>query len=64
MTIEQLIGQLQALAAELPAGTTVYVPEKTRLNGAGWCSPRTVEHGYDPHPISAPHPAPLVVYVS
>jgi len=63
MTIEELIAQLQAAAAELP-GATVYVPEKTRLNGAGWRSPRTVEPGCDPHPVSAPHPAPLVVYVS
>jgi hypothetical protein len=65
VSIDGLIGQLQALVdAGLPPGTTVYVPEKTRLNGAGWRSPRDISPGYDPHPISVPHPAPLVVYIS
>lgn len=65
MSIERLIGQLQALIdVGLPPGTTVYVPEKTNRNGAGWRSPRKVEPGYDPHPIGADHPAPLVLYIS
>lgn len=65
MTVETLISHLQALVdVGLPATTTVYVREKTNLNGAGWCSPRKVDPGYDPHPISAPYPAPLVVYIS
>jgi hypothetical protein len=65
MSIEGLIRELQGLiGAGLPAGTTVYVREETALNGAGWVSPRQVCPGHDPHPISAPYPAPLVVYVS
>lgn len=65
MTIETLIGQLQALIdLGLPPGTTVYVREKTNLNGAGWRSPREVKPGYDPYPVSAPYPAPMVVYIS
>lgn len=65
MTIGALISQLQVLIdLGLPPGTTVYVREKTNLNGAGWCSPREVKPGYDPHPVSASYPAPLVVYVS
>ena len=64
VSIEGLIRQLQDLVeAGLLPGTTVYVPEKTNLNGAGWCSPREVKPGFDPHPISAPYPAPLVVYI-
>ena len=65
MTIETLISQLQGLIdAGMEPGTTVYVREKTNLNGAGWCSPRTVDPGYDPHPLSAANDGTLVVYVS
>jgi hypothetical protein len=65
VSIETLIGALQAhIDAGLPPGTTVYVPEKTKLNGAGWASPRYVRPGYDPHPLSAANDGTLVVYVS
>jgi len=65
VTIEKLISSLQALVeGGLPPGTFVYVPEKTRLNGACWRGAHTIKLGYDPHPISRPDPAPLVVYIS
>jgi len=65
VSIEILISQLQEFVdAGLPPGTTVYVREKTNLNGAGWCSPREVIAGYDPHPLSAANDGTLVVYVS
>lgn len=64
MSIGDLIGHLRALVdLGLPEETTVYVPEKTNLNGAGWCSPRSVQPGYDPHPLSAANDGTLVVYV-
>lgn len=65
MSIEALIGVLQAhIDAGLPPGTTVYVREKTTLNGAGWVSPRYIRPGYDPHPLSAANDDSLVVYVT
>lgn len=64
MSIDALIGQLQAYRElGLPGETIVYVPEKTRLNGADWCSPVSVYPGYDPHPLSAANDGTLVVYV-
>jgi hypothetical protein len=65
MSIETLIAALQAhVDAGLPPGTTVYVREKTALNGAGWVSPRTLEPGFDPHPLSAANDGTLVVFIS
>jgi len=65
VTIETLISHLQELIdAGLEPRTTVYVREKTNLNGAGWTSPRTVTTGYDPYPLSAANDGTLVVYVS
>jgi len=62
MRIEELVSKLQDVAAVMP-GATVYIPEKTRLNGAGWVSPRTIKPGYDPHPLSAANDGTLVVYI-
>lgn len=65
MNIEGLIARLQEfIEAGLDPRTTVYVREKTNLNGAGWVSPRTVATGYDPHPLSAANDGTLVVYIS
>jgi hypothetical protein len=66
VTIERLIAALQdlVLSDQVPPGATVYVREKTALNGAGWVSPRTLEPGYDPHPLSAANDGTLVVFIS
>jgi hypothetical protein len=65
VNLETLMSRLQELIdAGLDPRTTLYVREKTNLNGAGWVSPRTVTTGYDPHPLSAANDGTLVVYIS
>ena len=64
MNLGRLIRELEAWRDELGSDTTVYVREKTRLNGAGWVSPRTIEPGFDPWPLSAANDGTLVVFIS
>lgn len=64
MSIDTLISRLLALKSSgVPGTATAYVPEKTNLNGAGWCSPRRVETGFDPHPLSAANDGTQVVFI-